>query len=155
MHVNTRTLNLVKHFEGLFLKAYRCPAGVWTIGYGHTGITHQDGSVRAGRTITREEADGLLAHDMSMFSKGVITLIEAPVNLDQYGAIVSLAFNVGLGNLRKSTLLRLVNQGDYWGAANEFHKWNKAGGRVLPGLTRRRASERNLFCSFPTFIVSA
>ena len=130
---------LIKEFEGCKLKAYKCPAGVWTIGYGHT-----DG-VKEGDEITQQEADRLLADDVHSFSAGVQRLVTSDINRNQLGALTSFAFNVGLGNLRHSTLLRLVNKGDFVGAANQFSRWNKAGGKVLAGLTRRREAERQLF----------
>ena len=132
---------LIKEFEGCKLKAYKCPADVWTIGYGHT-----DG-VKEGDVITQEKADALLASDLDLFSSGVKRLVSANLDYNQLGALVSFAFNVGLGNFRHSSLLRLVNQGDFLNAANEFLKWNKANGKVLPGLTRRREAERALFLS--------
>ena len=130
---------LIKEFEGCKLKAYLCPAGVWTIGYGHT-----DG-VKEGDEITQQEADRLLANDVHSFSAGVQRLVTSDINRNQLGALTSFAFNVGLGNLRHSTLLRLVNKGDFVGAANQFSRWNKAGGKVLAGLTRRREAEKKLF----------
>ena len=132
---------IIKEFEGCKLKAYKCPADVWTIGYGHT-----DG-VKEGDVITQEKADALLASDLDLFSSGVKRLVSADINNNQLGALVAFAFNVGLGNLRHSSLLRLVNQGDFVAAANEFPKWNKAAGQVLPGLTRRREAEKALFLS--------
>ena len=134
-------VHLIKEFEGCKLQAYKCPADVWTIGYGHT-----DG-VKEGDVITQEKADALLAADIDLFSSGVKRLVSANLDYNQLGALVSFAFNVGLGNFRHSSLLRLVNQGDFLDAANEFLKWNKANGKVLPGLTRRREAERALFLS--------
>jgi GH24 family phage-related lysozyme (muramidase) len=141
--INAAGLELVKHFEGLFLKAYRCPANVWTIGYGHTGLTHKDGTVKAGRVITEAEAEDLLRHDLGKFAKRVEDGVTVPVNDDQFGALVSFDFNTG--GFLKSTLRNKLNAGDFQGAADEFLKWNKAGGKVLAGLLRRRRSERNLF----------
>lgn len=130
---------LIKEFEGCRLKAYKCPADVWTIGYGHT-----DG-VKEGDEITQQEADRLLANDVDIFSAGVKRLVRSDINRNQLGALVSFAFNVGLGNLRHSTLLKLLNADDFVGAANQFPRWNKAGGKVLAGLTRRREAEKKLF----------
>ena len=155
--INLSTRQLVKTFEGLYLEAYKCPAGVWTIGYGHTGIRHNDGTVKKGRSITEQQALDLLEYDLNIFAVGVEKLLlprpRAEINDNQFGALVSFAFNVGLGNLEKSTLLQRVNARNYSGAITEFGKWNKADGRVLLGLTRRRASEANLWCSFPNYIV--
>lgn len=145
----------MKHFEGLYLTAYKCPADVWTIGYGHTGLKHKDGTVYPGRKVTTKEAEELLQHDLTEFAKGVSEVVKVELNQDQFDAVVSFAFNVGLGNLKSSTLLRKLNAGDYAGAAGQFPQWNKAAGRVLSGLTRRRASERNLFNGVQNFIVPA
>ena len=130
---------IIKEFEGCKLKAYKCPADVWTIGYGHT-----DG-VKEGDEITQQEADRLLASDVDLFTSGVQRLVTSDINRNQLGALVSFAFNLGLGNLRHSTLLKLVNAGDFVGAANQFPRWNKAAGKVLPGLVRRREAEKKLF----------
>lgn len=130
---------IIKEFEGCKLKAYLCPANVWTIGYGHT-----DG-VKEGDEITQQEADRLLVSDVDLFTTGVQRLVTSDINRNQLGALVSFAFNLGLGNLRHSTLLKLVNAGDFVGAANQFPRWNKAGGKVLAGLTRRREAEKQLF----------
>lgn len=130
---------LIKEFEGCKLKAYKCPADVWTIGYGHT-----DG-VKEGDEITQQEADRLLASDVELFTSGVQRLVSSDISRNQLNALTSFAFNVGLGNLRHSTLLKLVNAEDFAGAADQFLRWNKAGGKVLPGLTRRREAERKLF----------
>jgi lysozyme len=149
--INHRAEKLIKHFESLFLEAYQDPVGVWTIGWGHTGLTHKDGSVYRGLEITKEDAQRLFKHDMNHFESGVEKLVTVPLNDDQFGALVSFHFNTG--SLGKSTLLKKLNKGDYAGAANEFPKWNKAGGKVLRGLTRRRKSEQNLFEGKTPFIV--
>lgn len=131
---------LIKRFEGCRLAAYICPAGVLTIGYGHTGA-----DVRRGQVISQVQADTLLARDYARFEIAVRRLVHVAVTDNQLGALVSFAFNVGTGNLQKSTLLRMLNAGDRLGAANQFKRWNRAGGRVLEGLTTRRAAERSLF----------
>lgn len=147
--INAPAVALVKHFESLFLEAYRCPAGVWTIGYGHTGMVHQDGTVFPGRRITAAEAEELLRHDMTVFSAGVEKLLlKRPLqelNDNQFGALVSFGFNVGLGNLGKSTLLARINARRYADAPAEFLKWTRANGKILRGLVRRRQSEANLW----------
>ena len=140
-------VDLVKHFEGLYPKAYLCPAGIWTIGYGHTGLIHNDGTVYAGRKVTQEEAEKLLAYDLEKFSEKVGKLVTVPLEQHQFDALVSFAFNLGEGNLRKSTLLKKLNGFNYAGAAEEFMKWDKAGGKTLAGLTRRRKAERHLFAT--------
>lgn len=132
--------NLIKSFEGLQLKAYKCPAGILTIGYGHTGA-----DVKDGMQITQSQADDLLQNDVSKFEKGVNRIVTQKLTQHQFDALVSFAFNLGLGNLQTSTLLKKLNDGDYNGAADEFPKWNKAGGVVLSGLTKRRLAEQKLF----------
>lgn len=140
--VNDAGVRLVQEFEGCKLDAYRCPAGIPTIGYGATGP-----DIRMGMTWTQEQADERLADDLSKFSDGVDRLVRVPLTGNQFAALVSFAYNVGLGALAGSTLLRKLNAGDYQGAADQLPRWNKAGGRVLPGLVRRRAAERDLFLS--------
>ena len=143
MKVSPQGLDLIRHFEGLFLHAYLCPARVWTIGYGHTGLTHKDGTVKQGREVTEQEALKLLAHDMGKFEKRVHDLVTVPLTQHEFDALVSIDFNTGA--LHRSTLLKKLNQGDKPGAEREFAKWNRGGGRVLAGLVRRRKAERFLF----------
>lgn len=143
MQISKAGLDLIKNFEGLYLKAYRCPAGIPTIGYGHTA------GVAMGQTITQQQADDYLRRDVRQFERAVARLVTVPLTQGQFDALVSFAFNLGEGALAQSTLLRLLNAGDYAGAAAQFDRWNKAGGRVLPGLVRRRAAERALFEAHP------
>lgn len=131
---------LIRHFEGLALEAYFCPAGVLTIGYGSTGK-----HVQTGMRITKEQADALLVKDLERFEEGVDELVTVHLDQDEFDALVAFSFNVGLGNLKTSTLLRRLNAKDYASAASEFRKWNKGGGKVLPGLVKRRAAEAALF----------
>lgn len=135
-------LDLIKSFEGWKDTAYICPAGVLTIGWGSTGP-----HVKPGMKITQERGEALLRADLSRFEAAVTRLVTVPISQNQYDALVSFAFNLGEGNLAKSTLLKRVNARDFAGAANEFGKWNRAGGVVLAGLTRRRAAEAALFRS--------
>lgn len=132
-------IDLVKHFEGLYLNAYLCPAGVPTIGYGHTE------GVKMGQTITAQRAEDFLAGDLASAAADVDRLVTVALNDDQRGALASFVFNLGAGNLASSTLLRKLNAGDYAGAAAEFGKWVNAGGRKLDGLVKRRAAEADLF----------
>ncbi len=132
---------LIKQFEGCALSAYLCPAHILTIGYGHTG------DVSAGQTITQEEAERLLKADLEKFERGVSQMVTVELSPQQFDALVSFAFNLGLGNLKTSTLLKKLNSGDYQGAADEFLRWNKAAGKVMAGLTKRREAERALFLS--------
>lgn len=145
--INYRGLDIIKRAEGLRLEAYLCPADVWTIGYGHTK------GVKQGDTCTEAQAEAWLREDCGEAERAVARLVRVPITDNQFSALVSFAFNVGTDEdadtiaegLGDSTLLRKLNMGDYIGAANEFPKWNKAGGRVLMGLSTRRAAERNLF----------
>lgn len=141
--INAAGLDIIKLFEGCKLKAYRCPAGVLTIGYGSTG-SH----VREGMTITPDQAEALLRSDLRRFEDYVATHC-APATDNQFSALVSFCFNVGEGNLASSTLRRLHLEGSYAAAADQFARWNKAGSKVLPGLTRRRAAEAQLYRSAP------
>ena len=135
--------DIIKKWEGLRLKAYLCPAGVPTIGYGHTY------NVKMGQTISVAQAELFLDHDYQDAEEQVLSLVKVPLTENQLGALTSFVFNLGSGNLRISTLLRKLNLGDYRGAAEQFGAWNKA--RVngvmvaLDGLTKRRADEKNLF----------
>lgn len=137
--INARGLRLLKTFEGLRLNAYRDPVGIWTIGYGTTS------GVYPGMRITEAEAEALLKRDLARFERAVEDLVTVPLNDDQFSALVSFVYNVGEGALASSTLLRLLNRGDYRGAADQLLRWNRAGGRELAGLTRRRRAERALF----------
>ncbi|MGF1461042.1 MAG: lysozyme [Leptolyngbyaceae cyanobacterium] len=143
-HINSDGLTIIKHFEGRELRAYQDSVGVWTIGYGHTSAAGPP-QVYAGQTITEQQAEDILKKDLELFEGGVRDLVKVPVNGDQFSALVSFSFNVGLGALADSTLLRKLNAGDYQGAADEFPRWVKAGGETLPGLVRRRDAERALF----------
>lgn len=142
MKTGDKGVNLIKSFEGLELKAYRDSVGVLTIGYGSTG-SH----VYVGQTITEAQAETLLKSDLVRFEKGVSDLVKVPLNQNQFDSLVSFSFNLGLANLKSSTLLRKLNSLDYAGASLEFPRWNRAGGVVLNGLTRRREAEKALFLS--------
>ena len=133
-------LELTKSFEGLRLNAYQDSAGVWTIGYGHTGA-----EVRAGLRITSEEADALLREDIASAVACVNQALRVPVNQHQFDAVVDFCFNAGSGNFLGSTLLRAVNAGDFPAAVAQFGLWVHAAGAVVPGLVRRRAAEAKLF----------
>lgn len=142
MKISQKGIDLIKSFEGLELKAYKDSVGVLTVGWGSTG-SH----VIAGMTITKEQAEQLLKKDLERFEKGVSDLVKVKLNQNQFDALVSFSFNLGLSNLKSSTLLRKLNASDYSGASKEFERWNRASGKVLNGLTRRRIAERDLFLS--------
>lgn len=138
--MNAAGIKLIKAFEGCKLKAYRDIVGVLTIGYGHTGA-----DVFEGQVITQEEAERLLRDDLEAFEVGVARLVKVSLTENQFAALVSFAYNLGLRALGGSTLLKLLNKGDPEGAALEFTKWSHAGGRVVAGLVRRREAEKALF----------
>ena len=142
MIITNEGINLIKKFEGLRLAAYLCPAGVWTIGYGHTK------GVKKGQVITQLEADNLLKEDLSSFEKGVTSLIKSNINQNQFDSLVSFAFNLGLANLKSSTLLKKVNANpNDITIVDEFIRWIYAGGKPLEGLKRRRQAEAYLYFS--------
>jgi len=140
--------DIVKKFEGLSLVPYKDAAGIWTIGYGHK-IVPGDPYFPYGdvKEITQAEADTLLNQDMKEARGYVATLVDVPINQKQKDALTDFVFNLGPGNFQDSTLLKKLNSGDYNGAADEFLRWNHAGGQVLAGLTARREAEQQLFLS--------
>lgn len=139
MKVSDKGLALIKEFEGCKLTAYKDIVGVWTIGYGHTR------SARQGMVITQAQADELLALDVATHASSVYKALQVKLEQHQFDAVVSLAFNVGVSAVRNSTLMKMINRGDVKPAAAQFDRWNKAGGKVLAGLTRRRAAERKMY----------
>jgi GH24 family phage-related lysozyme (muramidase) len=145
MKISQDGINLIKYYEGLRTKAYLDSVGVATIGYGHTK------GVKLGMIITETKAEELLKQDLEYFENKVLDLVKVNLTQHQFDALVSFAFNVGEGNLKKSTLLKKLNnlvffrQSEIEAVADEFLKWNKAGGKVLAGLTKRRQAERLLF----------
>jgi len=142
MNVSEAGLDLIKEHEGCVLTAYPDPGSggdPWTIGYGHTQ------GVKRGQMITREEADAFLREDVHLAEQCVNRSTDVPLTQEQFDALVSFVFNVGCKAFQGSTLLRKLNSGDYSGASEEFKRWNKAAGRVLPGLTKRRLAEAELF----------
>lgn len=136
--IGERGLALVKASEGLALSAYRDAVGIWTIGYGSTKGVHE------GDTIDQPEAERRLKDDLRV-AEACVNLNCPHLTQNQFDALVSLSFNVGCHAFTNSTLRRLVCDGDFAGAANQFERWNHAGDRVLPGLTARRSAERELF----------
>lgn len=139
MSMQTQLLDLIKEFEGCKLKAYLCPAGVPTIGYGRTK------GVKVGDTCTQDQADAWALEDMQDAIATVKAEVKVPLRDGQFAALASFVYNCGAGNFRRSTLLHLLNSGHYAFAAEELLKWNKASGVVLPGLTRRRQAEKAVF----------
>lgn len=138
MITNDAGRKIIMDAEGCRLEAYKCPAGVWTIGYGHTG------DVKAGQVITQHQAEVILEHDLQACEFAVGKMAPQATG-PQFSALVSLAFNIGTGALERSRLMRAFRQGAILTAAAEFLSWNLAAGKVLPGLVKRRAAERKLF----------
>lgn len=136
---NEAGIALIKDYEGLHLAPYLCPGKVWTIGYGHTR------TVRAGMRITREQAAQLLDDDLNLIERAVQRLVRVPLNDNQFAALVSFAYNVGITNLERSTMLQLLNRGWYEQVPAQLMRWNKVNGEVLGGLSRRRAAEARLW----------
>ena len=144
MKLSQRGIDLIKQFEGYSSKAYPDPAtggAPWTIGYGTTR------GVKPGMVITAEQAEKMLRDDVEKFESGVSSLITSPTTQGQFDAMVSLAYNIGLGNFGKSTLLKKHNARCYTCAADQFRVWNRANGKVMNGLTKRRAAEREVYMS--------
>ena len=139
MKISQNGIDLIKKYEGCKLQAYYDSVGVLTVGYGHTT------TVKKGMIISQTKAEELLKNDLKRFEEGVTRLVGLKIHQLMFDSLVSFAFNLGLGNLQKSTLLKKVNLGKFEEASNEFIKWNRAGGKVLEGLTRRREAERDLF----------
>jgi lysozyme len=146
MHVTEEGLALIRRFEGFRGVAYRCPAGVWTIGYGHSSAAGPP-EVRPGMRITEAEARAILARDVERFAAGVRGALTRELAPAQFSALVSFAFNVGIGAFRGSSVLAAVNAGDFAAVPDRLQRWVKADGRVLPGLERRRKAEAELFAS--------
>jgi len=148
MKLNDKGYNLIKEFEGLKLKPYLCSAGVPTIGYGSTYYENGTKVKLTDAPITKERADALFKIVADDFAKRVVPLIKKPITQNQFNALVSFAFNLGVRALQNSTLLRLVNiNPNDANIAKEFLKWNKAGGKVVQGLTNRRIKESALYFS--------
>ena len=154
MQTNQAALDLIKSFEGWRANAYPDPATngePWTIGYGHTTAAGPP-TVSRGLSITLADGEAILKRDLRAVEQTVAGLVHVPLTSNQFGALVSFTFNLGGANLKKSTLLKKVNAKDFTGAAAEFAKWNKAAGKTMAGLTRRRAAEAKLFLTPATWV---
>jgi lysozyme len=156
VNVSPKAVKTIKHHEGVRFRPYRCPALLWTIGVGHVLYPEQaklpidqrnSVALRAAddRTFSAEEVDAILRHDLERFERGVERLCPVPLTQGQFDALVSFAFNVGLGTLQRSTLRQKVLRGDMAAAAEEFLKYCMAGGKILRGLQFRRQDERAMF----------
>ena len=139
MKISNTGIDLIKHFEGCETEAYLCPAGVPTIGYGHIK------GVQMGDVITEAQAHEMLVEELEEYESYINDFVTVSLNQNQFDAMVSWVYNLGSGNLRASTLLKVLNSGDYSGVPEQIMRWNKAGGKVLEGLTRRRQAEADLF----------
>lgn len=139
MKTSDSAVELIKGFEGVRLKAYDDGVGVMTIGVGHIN------GVQGGDIITEDQADDYLRDDLGTAESAVSRLVKVPLNQCQFDALVSFTFNLGAGALASSTLLKKLNAGDYGASGDEFLRWNRAGGRIMAGLTKRRMAERMLF----------
>ena len=139
MKATDNCVQLIKRFEGLYLNAYVCPAGVLTIGYGHTR------GVKPGEEINEMQAELYLMEDVEA-CEIQLNYLTLPINQHQFDALCSFIFNLGIGNFMQSTLLKKLKAGDKT-AADEILRWDKSGGKVLPGLTARRKAEYDLFCT--------
>lgn len=158
MKVSKDAIEGIKKDEGVRLRPYRCPALLWTVGVGHVidpnhirvklderkGLAIPDGW---DRTLTMDEVNDILAKDLITFERGVLRLCPEGLTQGRFDALVSFSFNVGLGNLQRSTIRMKHNRGDFEGAAESFMQWTKAGGKELPGLVKRRKHERALYLS--------
>ncbi len=161
MKVSDKLIEMIKHDEGVKTRPYQCPALLWTVGVGHVidpnhakvpFAQRKNLPIPEGwdRTLTMDEVNAILKQDLARFEAGVMRLCPKGKSQGQFDALVSFSFNVGLGNLQNSTLRMKHNREDYEGAAEEFLKWNKAGGKVLKGLDKRRRGERALYLSETT-----
>jgi lysozyme len=141
MEYSLTGLALTERFEGVKLTAYQDIKGVWTIGYGHTS------NVQQGDVCTLQQAQAWLQQDVAWATRTVNTMVEVPLTQGEFDALVDFAFNLGSGSLQHSRLLALINQKDFMAAANEFDKWDHAGGAIVAGLLRRRQAETQEFQS--------
>ena len=144
MRINKDGLDLIREFEGFRSQAYRCPAGVWTIGYGHTSAAGIP-EVKRGMEISKYDGEVILKRDLQDFCSAVAKAVTVPLNDNQFSALVSFCYNVGVGAFRRSTLLKRVNAGNFEDVPRQLARWNKSKGKVLKGLQRRRAAEADLF----------
>ena len=139
LQISQEGLALIKKFEGCELEAYKCPAGVWTIGYGHTK------DVKEGDKINKDEADYLLQEEMIEYESYIDDMVEVDLNQSQYDSLCAWVYNLGPSNLGSSTMLKVLNEGKYAEVPQQIKRWNKANGEVLTGLIRRREAEALLF----------
>lgn len=147
VEIDQRAVDLIKEFEGFRSESYRDPVGIWTAGYGTTAAADVGLVPGPGVTVTEEEAETYLFRALAKFAAEIRPSITAPTTPAEFGAMLSLAYNIGPAAFRRSTVLRKFNAGDKQGAADAFSLWVNGGGRKLKGLVRRREAERQLFLS--------
>jgi len=147
MKASTRCLVMIKHHEGVRYRPYKCPAGLWTIGVGHLIGDGKTLPPEWNRTLSKDEVDQILAADLRRFERGVLRLCPVPLTQGQFDALVSFAFNLGLGGLQRSSVRMCTNRMDKDGAVRGLMKYIKGGGKVLPGLVKRRKDEAALYMS--------
>lgn len=145
MYISSNCTNLVKKYEGFRSKPYKCPAGIPTIGYGSTFYLNGEKVSMYDSEISETFASELLENVLNYFAKKVDNIIKVSLNQNQFDALVSFTYNIGIGAFTKSTLITKLNIADFQGASKEFVRWNKANGKVLKGLTNRRIDEQKLF----------
>ena len=146
--INDAALDLICDFEGWVPRWYRDPVGIWTCCYGHTDAAGEPKfAATSHKTFTKAEGRLILERDLATVAAKVHATVKVDLNPNQFGALVSLCYNIGNGAFGRSTLVKKLNKGDYDGAANEFERWVYAKGKKLPGLVRRRAAEATLFRS--------
>ena len=148
MKINEEGLAIIKHYEGCSLAVYRCPSGIPTIGYGSTFDLDGNRITMDHKNITTDEAEAYLVRGLRTSENAVARLVTAPLdaNANQFSSLVSFCYNIGAGNFQASTLRMKLNRSDYFGAAGEFWKWRRGGGKILRGLVNRRREECLLFC---------
>lgn len=158
MNVSAKAIEMIKHHEGVRFKPYRCPAKLWTIGVGHVMYPSQGAlpverrmevelRPEDNRTFTKDEVDAILANDLSSFERGVARMCPTGLTQGRFDALVSISFNFGLGTLQRSSIRMKHNRGEFDAAADAFLLYTKGGGKILPGLVKRRNDERALYLS--------
>jgi len=145
MNINEEGLQIIKDFEGFSSSVYLCPANRWTIGYGSTWDKNRKPVTKDHPDVSEKQAEKLLMQEVHHSEYAIDKLLSCELTENMYSAICSFVYNVGSGNFQRSTMRMKLNRGDYYGASAEFPKWRKAGGRILKGLVKRRAVERELF----------
>jgi lysozyme len=145
MKTSQRGIDLIKYFEGVRYRPYRCAAGLWTVGVGHLIGNGKSLPPEYNRTFTKEEVDALLIRDLTRFERGIGMYIKVPLRQSEFDALCSFSFNLGLGTLQRSTLRQKINRFDKKGAAENLLKYCRAGGKIIKGLQTRRQAEYKMF----------